>query len=56
MGDPRVTLVAIIYVVGCLLLVKGVFETGIYKNWPVDIIETIIMYFNVLAFCCLYVV
>ena len=49
MGDPRVTLVAIIFVVGCLLLVKGVIEKRVYKNWPVDIIETVI-YFNVLAF------
>ena len=49
MGDPRVTLVAIIFVVGSLLLVKGVFEKRVYRNWPTDIIETI-TYFNLLAF------
>ena len=49
MGDPRVTLVAIIFVVGCLLLVKGVFEKRVYRNWPIDIIETI-TYFNLIAF------
>ena len=48
-GDPRVTLVANTFVVGCLLLMKGVVQKSIYKKWPVDILETI-MYFNILAF------
>ena len=48
-GDPRVTLVANIFVVGCLLLMKGVMQKWIYKKWPVDILETI-TYFNILAF------
>ena len=48
-GDPRVTLVANLFVIGSLLLMKGVFEKWIYKKWPIDILETI-MYFNILAF------
>jgi hypothetical protein len=48
-GDPRVALVANIFVVGSLLLMKGVVQKWIYKKWPVDVLETI-MYFNILAF------
>ena len=48
-GDPRVTLVANIFVIGGLLLMKGVVKKWIYKKWPVNILETI-TYFNILAF------
>ena len=47
-GDPRVNLVANIFVIGSLLLIKGVVQKWIYKKWPLDVLETI-MYFNILA-------
>ena len=47
-GDPRVTIVAVTFIVGCLLLIKGVLANKIYKNRLVDAIETV-MYFNILA-------
>ena len=47
-GDPRVTIVAISLVVGCLLLIKGVVANKVYKNRLVDVTETIV-YFNLLA-------
>ena len=50
--DPRVDLMAIIFVVGGLILLKGVIAKRIYKNWPLDVVETAI-YFNLVAFSVL---
>ena len=50
--DPHVDLIAIIFVVGGLVLLKGVIAKRIYKNWPLDIMETAI-YFNLVAFSAL---
>ena len=50
--DPHVDLIAIIFVVGGLVLLKGVIAKRIYKNWPLDIMETAI-YFNLVAFSTL---
>ena len=52
LGSPRVTLVAIIFVVSALLLVKGTFAKNLYKNMLVDVVETI-MYFNLVIFATL---
>ena len=50
--DPRVDLMAIIFVVGGLILLKGVTAKRVYKNWPLDVMETAI-YFNLVAFSAL---
>ena len=50
-GDPHVSLVAIILIIGALLLAKG-FLVKVYKKWPIDVIESI-MYFNILGFAAL---
>ena len=50
--DPRVNLMAIIFVLGCLLLLKGVTAKRVYKNWPLDVMATAI-YFNLVAFSAL---
>ena len=47
--DPRVDLMATILVVGSLILLKGVIAKRIYRNWPLDVMETVI-YFNLVAF------
>ena len=50
--DPRVDLMAIIFIVGGLILLKGVIAKRVYKTWPLDIMETAI-YFNLVAFSAL---
>ena len=50
--DPRVELMAVIFIVGGLILLKGVTAKRIYKNWPLDVMETAI-YFNLVAFSSL---
>ena len=40
--DPRVDIMAIILVVGGLTLLKGVTAKRVYKNWPLDVMETTI--------------
>ena len=50
-GDPHVSLVAIILIIGGLLLAKG-FLVKVYKKWPIDVMESI-MYFNILGFAAL---
>ena len=51
-GDPQLTILAISLITGCLLLIKGMVATKVYKNRLIDLIETLI-YFNVLAFAAL---
>ena len=50
--DPHVDLMAVIFVVGSLILLKGVTAKRVYKNWPLDVMETSI-YFNLVAFSAL---
>ena len=50
--DPRVNLMSIIFIVGGLILLKGVIAKRIYKNWPLDVMETVI-YFNLVGFSAL---
>ena len=50
--DPRVYLMTVIFVVGGLILLKGVTAKRVYKNWPLDVMETAI-YFNLVAFSAL---
>jgi hypothetical protein len=50
--DPRVDLMAIIFIICGLILLKGVIAKRVYKNWPLDIMETAI-YFNLVAFSAL---
>ena len=50
--DPRVDLMATIFIVGGLILLKGVTAKRVYKNWPLDVMETAI-YFNLVAFSAL---
>ena len=48
-GDPQIQLVSVVIVVGCLFLLKSVIVSGVYKSWPVDVLESILL-FNILAF------
>ena len=50
--DPRVELMAVIFIVGGLILLKGVTAKRVYRNWPLDVMETAI-YFNLVAFSAL---
>ena len=50
--NPRVDLLATIFIVGGLILLKGVTAKGVYKNWILDAMETAI-YFNLVAFSAL---
>ena len=50
--DPRVDLMAVIFTVGGLILLKGMTAKRVYKNWPLDVMETAI-YFNLVAFSAL---
>ena len=50
--DPRVDLMAVIFVVTSLILLKGVTAKRVYKNWSLDVMETAI-YFNLVAFSAL---
>ena len=50
--DPRVDLMSVILIVGGLILLKGVTAKRVYKNWPLDVVETTI-YFNLVAFSAL---
>ena len=47
--DPRVDFVSTIFVIGCLILFKGVIVKRIYKNVVIDVMETAI-YFNLVFF------
>lgn len=47
--DPRIDFVATIFVVGCLVLFKGIMAKRIYKNVVIDVMETAI-YFNLVFF------
>lgn len=47
-GDPRVSLASTNILIGLLILVKGVLEKKIYKNWSIDLMEMII-YFNIIS-------
>ena len=50
--DPRVELMSTVFVVGGLILLKGVTAKRVYKNWLLDVMETAI-YFNLVAFSAL---
>ena len=50
--DPRVDLMSTIFVVGSLILLKGMTAKRVYKNWLLDVMETAI-YFNLVAFSAL---
>ena len=50
--NPQVDLLATIFIVGGLILLKGVTAKRVYKNWPLDVMETAI-YFNLVAFSVL---
>ena len=50
--DPRVDLLAVIFIVGDLILLKGLTAKRIYKNWPLGVMETAI-YFNLVTFSAL---
>ncbi len=50
--NPRVDLMAVIIIVGGLILIKGVTAKRVYKDWPLDVMETAI-YFNLVAFSTL---
>ena len=50
--NPRVDLLVTIFIIGGLILLKGVTANRVYKNWPIDVMETAI-YFNLVAFSAL---
>ena len=45
--DPQVPLIATIVIAGGLLLLKGLLSGRVYRQWSIDILETI-LYFNLL--------
>lgn len=47
--DSRQDLVSTVFVVGFLILVKGLTVKRIYQEWPIDLLETIV-YFNLISF------
>ena len=47
--DPWLNLVSTIFVIGFLLLVKGIIAKRIYRSWILDVLETSI-YFNLVIF------
>ena len=47
--DPRIDFVSTIFVIGCLILFKGVVAKRIYKSVVIDVMETAI-YFNLVFF------
>ncbi len=51
-GDPRVNILATALIIGCLLLIKGMVATKVYRSKLVDLTETIV-YFNLLALAAL---
>ena len=50
--DPCVDLLSVVLVIGGLILLKGVTAKRVYKNWLLDVEETVI-YFNLVAFSAL---
>ena len=50
--DPRVELITVIFIIGGLILLKGVIAKRVYKSWLLDVMETAI-YFNLVAFSAL---
>ena len=50
--DQCVYLFSVIIIVGGLILLKGVTAKRVYKNWPLDVMETAI-YYNLIAFSVL---
>ena len=50
--DPRVDLMSTIFIVGGLILLKGVTAKRVYKNWPLDVMKTA-LYFNLVGFSAL---
>ena len=46
-GDPRVALVSTIFLVGFLLLLKGLLGVRVYKNTAIDVMESL-TYFNLM--------
>ena len=50
--DPRAEFMSTIFIVGGLILLKGATAKRVYKNWPLDVMETAI-YFNLVAFSAL---
>ena len=47
--NPHIRLTAIVFTVGVLLLIKGLYVKPIYRKWLLDAMETI-TYFNIIAF------
>ena len=50
--DPRADLMAVIFIISGLILIKGITANRVYKNWLLDVVETVI-YFDLVAFSAL---
>ena len=50
--NPRVDLISTIFIVGGLILLKGMTAKRVYKNWLLDVMETAI-HFNLVTFSAL---
>ena len=46
-NDPNIALTSISFTVVCVLCLKGVTNSRVYKKWPIDLLETF-FYFNIL--------
>ena len=44
---PQISLASVTFTVCCILVLKGVIGTRLYKNWPIDLLETL-FYLNIL--------
>ena len=47
--DPRITLLATIVIISCLLVYKAMFMIRVYKNWLLNVLESYV-YFNIVIF------
>ena len=54
--DSCQDLVSTVFVVGFLILVKGLTIKRIYQEWPIDLLETIMYVLQPGFFCCLHMV
>ena len=48
-NNPQITLSAIIFIMSCILSLKAVLGSRVYKSWPVDMLE-ILFHFNIISF------
>ena len=48
-NNPHISLIAIMFSVGCVVLLKGFVGTRVYRKWPIDVLE-MFFHLNILFF------